>query len=811
MSSAEQQGPSRRSRRRRHDRPGEAADDKSKTYAAFWRAFRFLLPYRGMVTVSILCALFVGVAFAGGLGTMLPIMRVLIEGDTIKSWVDREIVESRLDVHLADQPATDLGGAHIASTDRKGRGAAAAAGLRAGDRIDATAGTGAVSATLDRLADPDAASAQVRTGDGRAVTLALPAVPWYLKVGRGVAVRMPTDPVWAIAAVFGIICTLAVTSNVVKFFQEYFSDKAAISAVNDIRRGLYDHVLHVPLAHYGSRGTSDITSRLVQDSQQMEVGFKAVLGQTIQEPIKAGAAFALGLFASWKLTLFMIVFVPLMAVVIKKFGKKMRRASRAALQNSATMLGQIEGTLTGIRVVKGAGAERFERRRYSRIMSRLVGEQLRMSRIDAFTQPTLETLSLFAFGAVLLVASHMMFRATEPLDKEQFFLVIACLVAIADSLRRVSKVNNVLQRANAAAVRVFEVMDLPAERRRGLAGRQVVPALAASDGAGNGSALPYQPTAGLKLDGINVVNLPPIQREIRFEHVTFAYPNAPAPAVSDVSLVIPKGRCVAVVGRNGSGKTTLLALLPRFYDPQAGRVTIDGVDLRTVSLRSLRRQISVVTQDSVIFPGTIAENIAYGHPLAARLAEPAAGDGAAVRAVRERVAAAAKRAFAHDFILEKPRGYDTVLGEMGGQLSGGQKQRLCIARAIFRHAPILILDEATSQVDAESEHLIQQAIDSLLHEGHDSATGAPTSAAPTLFVIAHRFSTILSADSIVVMDRGRVVGQGRHDELLGSCETYQQLYERQLFAPPTPIQSSSTIIDDPSTPAPVAKAPVPTT
>jgi subfamily B ATP-binding cassette protein MsbA len=196
----------------------------------------------------------------------------------------------------------------------------------------------------------------------------------------------------------------------------------------------------------------------------------------------------------------------------------------------------------------------------------------------------------------------------------------------------------------------------------------------------------------------------------------------------------------------------------------------------------------------VIFPGTIAENIAYGHPLAARLA--AGDDRPSVKEVRARVEAAARRAFAHDFILEKPNGYDTMLGEMGGQLSGGQKQRLCIARAIFRQAPILILDEATSQVDAESEHLIQQAIDSLLHEGHDPATGAPTSQAPTMFVIAHRFSTILSADTIVVMDRGRIVGQGKHEELLHTCETYQQLYERQLFAAP-PATTRPT-------PAPVA-------
>jgi ABC-type multidrug transport system fused ATPase/permease subunit len=313
-------------------------------------------------------------------------------------------------------------------------------------------------------------------------------------------------------------------------------------------------------------------------------------------------------------------------------------------------------------------------------------------------------------------------------------MVMVSLASIGDSLRKCSKVTNALQKSNAAAARVFQSLDLPVERPRP-------------------TGRPHAMGSG--------VTLPPLQREIRFANVVFAYNGASGNALDDVSLVVPRGRSVAIVGQNGSGKTTLMALLPRFYDPQRGVVSIDGVDLRAAKLSSVRQQISVVTQDSVVFPMTIARNIAYGNP----------------RATQTQIEAAARRAFAHEFIMEKPAGYATVLGEQGGALSGGQRQRLCIARAILRAAPILILDEATSQVDAKSEHLIQMAIQSLMHER-------------TTFVIAHRLGTILNADEIVVMDRGRIIGQGRHEALLKSCAMYQQLYERQLVLAPTTAESA---------------------
>ncbi|HEX4795919.1 MAG TPA: ABC transporter transmembrane domain-containing protein [Humisphaera sp.] len=722
---------------------------KEKGTAHFWRACRFLYPYRWLVIISILCAVFVSSAATVGLTTILPVMRVMVRGDTIATWANRTIAQNRLGFTLADE------GSGLIVLKVEPKGAAAQAGLKSQDVLFPTAQTDqekAASAQLfGELADPDAASATLPVKDRGNLTVAqMPLIPYYQRVGRQLTGRLPSNPVKAIAVILAFLVGLAIVANVVKFFQEYLSDKSAVLAVNDIRRRLYDRVLHIPLSHFNVRGTSDVTSRLTQDAQGLAEGFKTILGQSIQEPIKAAMAFSLALILNFWLTMFIVAFTPLMFLAIKKFGKKMRRASKKALVSSATMLGQVEGSLTGIRVVKSANAERFERRRYTRIMDKLVAEQLRMSRIDSFSEPTMETLTLLVVTCVVLYASYLM-MVKQTLTLPMFVAVMACLASIGDSLRRVSKVNIVLQKANAAAARIFEIMDLPIEKKE-MEGRSQERGARSQNGK-----MHHASRNGHR------VRLAPIQREVRFENITFSYPGSQIPVLIDVDLTVPKGRCVAVVGRNGSGKTTLLALLPRFYDPQKGRVLIDGVDLRDITLKSLREQISIVTQDSVIFPGTIAENIAYGHPMVAAAITSPAG-----KELRAKVEEAAHRAFAHDFILAKPQGYDTLLGGLGAQLSGGQKQRLCIARAILRASPILILDEATSQVDAESEALIQRAIEQIMHER-------------TTFVIAHRFSTIKSADEIIVMDKGQIVGRGGHDELLRTCETYQQLYEHQVF------------------------------
>ena len=559
-------------------------------------------------------------------------------------------------------------------------------------------------------------------------------VPWYMELGQQYAALLPANPVWAIAVILGVILVMAAAANVAKFFQEHLSERAAIFAINDLRKHTYSHVLRVPLGYFGQAGTSDVTSRLVGDCAVLQDGYKILLGQTVQAVFNSAMAMVLAVWIDWRLTLFIVFFAPLMVAIIRKFGKKMRRATRAALQKSSSMLGQLEATLSGVRSVKAARAESHERRRYAGIMRMLVEQQLKMSRVEAANTPTVETLTLGVVCCVVLFAAWLIL-IHKSLSPDSFIVIMAALASMGESLRRLGKLNNVLQRSNAAAGRVLEVLRLPTE---------VVTA--------NPATRQSRTESRRQLGAVRPLG--EISREISFEEVVFCYPGSERRALDGVTLKIGKGQTVAIVGRNGSGKTTLAALLPRFYEPTSGRVCIDGRDLGGVTLASLRKQIALVTQDSFIFPGTIHENIAFARR----------------RASRAEVEAAAKAAFAHDFILQKQGGYEMVLDGLGGQLSGGQKQRLCIARAILQDAPILILDEATSQVDAESEHLIQQAIGQLLKTGR----------ARTTLIIAHRFSTILSADMIVVMEGGRIVGTGKHEELLAGCEVYRQLYERQL-------------------------------
>jgi ABC-type multidrug transport system fused ATPase/permease subunit len=668
------------------------------------------------VILSILCALLAAAFLTFTLYSAGPVMKIVIEGQDLRQYVADRTTESQLGVTLL-RDADEVSIARV-----KDGGVAAEAGVEVGD-------------------DPVTLQPMLAAAGE-------PSLPFRL--AADIVSWLPTDPVETVAALVGVIVVLATFGHGFRFCQEFFSEKASVSATNDLRRTLYGRVLRLPMAYFGRFGTSDVTSRLTTDALNVQNGLKMLLGRGIQEPLNAVAALILALILDWRLTAFIVIFVPITVVLMRKLGKKVGRAAKKELAENADMLGQIEASLDGIRVVKSAAAEGHEESRYGHIMNRLQRQQLKAAKYDALTGPILEILATAAVGAVAVLAAYLV-RVQGTLDATQFILILACLAAIGEALRKLSKMNNVLQRANAGAGRIFEAADLAAEGDA---------AATRPDCEGGWSAQPAStqtppemPAAPATLpDGRASLSSPFNFATIAFDDVRFGYDGAIAPAVDGVSFAVERGESVAVVGRNGSGKTTLLAMLPRFFDPDAGRITIDDRDLRVMPLPVLRGAIGVVTQEGALFPGTIAQNIAYGE------AEP---DLAKVKD-------AAERAFAAEFIAEKG-GYDAALVGQNGGLSGGQRQRLNIARAIYRDAPILILDEATSQVDAESEHLIQKALDELMSDR-------------TTFVIAHRFSTITKADKIVVMDAGRVVGQGTHAELMTTCPTYQKLYDRQLTA-----------------------------
>lgn len=512
-----------------------------------------------------------------------------------------------------------------------------------------------------------------------------------------------------------LLLGFTILKGIAEYFSSYLMAKIGQSAVLDLRRELYDHLLQQPASFFEKHRTNFLVARLVTSCAAIEFAVSANLRDVLRESFMLVFFISAAFYFNWRLMLGAMVIAPIIAFLTSKFSRSLRKLAEESFEGNKLLNDTAQETLANQAIVKAYVAEEREKKRFSRVASVIARANLRSGRIAATSPPTIEIIGIIA----LLVLFYFGLREINAarMDAAQFFTFLFFLFRSYDPMRKISRQHNEISRAFAAAKDVWDVLDET----------EVLP------------------------EKENAVQLGKLRDGIALNGVSFNYQSNNKSIVDNVSMDIPRGSMVALVGESGAGKSSLIKLIQRLYDPSGGSITWDGVDLRDADLLSLKRSIALVTQETVLFNDTIRYNISYGNP----------------DATDEQIADAARVAFAHDFIMETPLGYDTIVGERGVFLSGGQRQRIAIARAVLVNAPVLILDEATSSLDTESERLVQRALANLMHN-------------KTSIVIAHRLSTVRKADKIVVMKNGRITETGTHDELLKKRGTYKRLYELQF-------------------------------
>ncbi len=514
-----------------------------------------------------------------------------------------------------------------------------------------------------------------------------------------------------------LIVGIFVFRGMISFGEDYLMAYINGRVINRLRNELYAHIVSLSLSFYQRHPTGSLMTRITGDTHLAAGALTGVVVSLMRDGTTLIALTGASFFMDPLLALIAFIVFPASVLPVMKLGKKIKRLTRKGQVTAENFTSLMQEAIQGNRIVKAFGMERYERDRFGKESERLFKLGIRATRIRAMVTPAMEFLSACAIGGVVWYGGYSVISGTR--TQGQFMAFIAAMFLMYQPFKKLASTNSTIQQGIAAAERVFEIFDTRSDVRE------------APD------AKPAQPFC----------------REIAFHDVTFGYGHKPV--LRNINLKIGAGEMVALVGVSGVGKSTLADLIPRFYDPTSGKITLDGMDFRDLNLESLRSQIGLVTQHTFLFNDTIKNNIAYGD----RSKD------------MEHIIAAAKAAYAHDFIMATPQGYDTSVGELGGRLSGGERQRLAIARALLKDPPILILDEATSSLDSESEKLVQQALERLM-------------VGRTAVVIAHRLSTIHKADRIVVLVDGNIAEEGTHSELLELKTEYHKLYTLQLLEGP---------------------------
>ncbi|MEW6529491.1 MAG: ABC transporter transmembrane domain-containing protein [Thermodesulfobacteriota bacterium] len=525
----------------------------------------------------------------------------------------------------------------------------------------------------------------------------------------------------------GLAALVYVLKGVFDFAQYYLMAYVGQSVIRDLRNELYERLEQMSLAFFVRRSTGELISRMTNDVALVQGAMTSAITSAIRDTLKVVALIIVVFYRDFWLALIAMCVFPLSVYPLLQFGKRMKRYSRRMLVSLEDITARLTETIAGIRIVKAFAMEDYERDRFGQENQKLFNSFMRRFKVRALSSPVMETLGGLGACAILAYGGYQVITGQS--TQGTFFSFLAAVLLLYEPIKTLNEVNITVQEGVSAGERIFELLDTAPD-------------------------VADRPEAG---------SLQAVEREITYNSVGFTYDEQPV--LRDINLTVKVGEAVAIVGESGSGKSTLLDLLPRFYDVTAGSIRIDGIDVRDVTQRSLREKIGIVTQQTILFDDTVRDNIAYGRP----------------DLPLEKIIAAAQAAHAHGFITSLPNGYDTMIGENGIKLSGGERQRIAIARAILKDPPILILDEATSNLDSDSEQAVQKALEVLM-EGR------------TTLVVAHRLSTIRNVDRIYVLAGGRIVEQGSHDDLLASGGEFARLYNLQFATEAAPEDQSSTAL-----------------